>query len=232
MALIDELAQLRDKTLASLDASHDYFAHTAYAWRLVQQVVREGSEFTTRNQVTGSTIDQSELSGRAQEYVTVYSTSATFQHFVSLFENFVVGFFRAWLTAYPKRLENKQVQFGTILEATDKEQIVAAVVEKKAHDLGYQRLADCLAELKNMAGLDCPKQSQIDQLAEIKASRDVLVHNNGIANAVYAEKSGARARCKDGDALELPEPYHRESWQLIKQVVSDIAAAGIREART
>jgi hypothetical protein len=40
------------------------------------------------------------------------------------------------------------------------------------------------------------------------------------------------ARFADGDTLELSDNYHRESWQLIKQVVSDVADAGINKLGT
>ncbi|MBN2293747.1 MAG: hypothetical protein JXM70_15070 [Pirellulales bacterium] len=64
---------------------------------------------------------------------------------------------------------------------------------------------------------------------EIKASRDILVHNNEIVNSLYVDKSMGRARFSEGDKLELPESYHRESWQLIKQVVTDIADAAVNK---
>ena len=193
MALIDDITRLRDDSLASLDASHNYYAHTKGAWRLVQRIVRQGHEVTIRNQATGDTADGNELSGLAQEYVTVYLTSATFQHFVSLFENFVFDFIRAWLTEYPSSLSGNQLKFQTVLESADKDDVVAAVVQKEVLGLAYKRVAEWFAYLERIAQLSCPTQDQIKQLAEIKASRDVLVHNNGIANSVYVDKSMGHA---------------------------------------
>ena len=227
MTLIDEITQLRDKWLSSLDASHNYYAHTTIAWRLVQDMVRQGNKFTIRNQATGDTVDETEFAGLAQDYVTGYLSSATFQHFVSLFEQFVVDFLRAWLTEYPGILSGKQLPFRTVLDAADKNEIVTAVVQKEVHGLAYKRVADWFVYLEKIAQLGCPTEGQIERLTEIKASRDVLVHNKGIANSVYVDKSKGHARFADGDKLELPEHYHRESWLLIKQVVSDVADAGI-----
>lgn len=232
MALIDEITQLRDACLSSLDASHNYYAHTKSAWRLVQQMVRQGHKVTIRNQATGDTVDETDLSGLAQDYVTGYLASATFQHFVSLFERFVFDFLRVWLTEYPGSLSGNQLQFRTVLDAADKNEIVTAVVQKEVLGLAYKRVADWFAYLEKIAQLGCPTQDQIHRLAEIKASRDVLVHNNGIANSIYVDKSMGQARFADGDTLELPEHYHRESWQLIKQVVSDVAEAGINKLGT
>lgn len=229
MALIAEIAQLRDDSLSSLDASHNYYAHTKNAWRLVQQMVRRGHKISIRNLDTGNTVDETELPGLAQEYVTGYLVSATFQHFVSLFERFVFDLLRVWLTEYPSSLSGSQLKFRTVLEAKDKDEIVAAVVQKEVLELAYQRVADWFAYLEKIAQLGCPTQNQIEKIAEIKASRDVLVHNNGIVNSIYVDKSMGRARFADGENLEIPEQYHRESWQLIKQVVDEVANTGINK---
>ena len=70
-----------------------------------------------------------------------------------------------------------------------------------------------------------------DSLSEIKASRDILVHNKGVVNATYLAKAGKRARHKDGEPLEIPEQYHRASWETINKVVRDLAAAAIAKVR-
>lgn len=229
MALVDKMTQLRDNCLSSLDASHDYYTHTKNIWRIIQQFVREGHEFTIRNCVTDHIVNQTELSGLAQPYITGYLASATFQHFVSLFEQFVFDLLRAWLTEYPNSLSRKQLQFGTVLDAKNKNEIVTAIVQKEVQEIIYKRIAEWFNYFENIASLGYPTEDQILKLAEIKASRDVLVHNNGIANSIYVDKSMGQARFASGETLELPEQYHRESWQLIKKVVSDIANAGIKE---
>lgn len=229
MALTDDINRLRADSLAALDASHNYYAHTKIAWRLVQQMVRQGHKVTIRNQATGSTIDENELPGLAQEYVTEYLASATFQHFVSLFEDFVFDFLRAWLIEYPGSLSGKQLQFRTVLESADKPEIIRAVVQKELAGLAYERIDNWFINLEKVVKLGCPNQEQVERLAEIKASRDVLVHNKGIANSIYVDKSMGRARFNDGETLEIPEHYHRNSWHLIKQVVSDIAEAAINK---
>ncbi|MDZ4658330.1 MAG: hypothetical protein SH868_12195 [Bythopirellula sp.] len=229
MPLIDEITRLRDETLSSLDTIHNYYFHTKSAWRIVQQVVRKGNKFTIRNRATGSIVDETELSGLAQAYVTGLLASATFQHFVSVLERFVSDFLSLWLTEYPNSLSGKELKFKTVLDATDKNKIVATVVEKELLELAYQRISDWFLYLEKIAQLGCPISDQIERLTEIKASRDVLVHNNGIVNSVYVGKSMGRARFVDGDKLVLPEDYHRDSWELIKQVVKDVSNAAIKK---
>ena len=140
MALIDEITQLRDDSLSSLDASHNYYVHSMGAWRIVQQMVQQGRKVTIRNQATGNTVDGTELSGLSQGYVTGYLAAATFQDFVSLFERFVFDLLRAWLTEYSGSLSGKQLEFRTVLDSADKDEIVAVVVQKRVWELIYTLL--------------------------------------------------------------------------------------------
>jgi hypothetical protein len=230
MALVDEIRDLEVRVLSSLDASHDYYAHTKVVWRLLQQDVKKGAIFTIRNRETGTTINQQELVGRAQLYVTDYLTSATFQQFVSLFEDYFFSLLRCWLAAFPDSLSKMQVEIGDVLKASGISEIVGAVVDKKLNDLTYKRVEGWFDYLNGLTNLNCPTAVEIEKLAEIKASRDILVHNNGIANATYLSKAGQFARYRDGDRLDIPEQYHRESWQTIKKVIQDISTAAMNKA--
>src|SRR5438105_9283931 len=138
MALADEIQALVSRTPSALDASHDYYTYTKRVWRLLQQIVQEGRKFTFRNLTTGTRVDEQVLLGRAQLYVTDYLTSSTFQHFVSLFEDFFFGTLRCWLAAYPGSLSRKQVEMSAVLKAPDKGAIVLAVVDKELTELKYE----------------------------------------------------------------------------------------------
>ncbi len=231
MALADGIQALNTRTATALEASHDYYTYTKRVWRLMQQIVREGRQFTFRNLTTGTRVDQEMLVGRAQLYVTDYLMSSTFQQFISLFEDFFFELLRCWLAAHPRSLLKKQVAIGEVLEAPDKAAILLTVVDKELNELKYKRLGQWFAYLEGLVNLGCPTAGEIEQLAEIKASRDVLVHNNGMANAIYVEKAGKRARYQAGDKLELTEQYHRESWETIKKIVNDLSTAAIAKAQ-
>jgi hypothetical protein len=81
--------------------------------------------------------------------------------------------------------------------------------------------------LEDKAKLGCPTPNEIDRIAEAKASRDVLVHNRGLASKTYASKAGKLARYQDGQRIDIPEHYHRDTWELIRKVITDISNAAI-----
>jgi hypothetical protein len=230
MTLADDIRALRDRVLADLNAAHDYYTDTTIAWRLVHQIVAAGGTFTNRNMTTGTVTAQADLVGKARGYVAEQLTEATFQQFLSIFEIFFFDLLRLWLAAYPKSLFGKMVDFEVVFDAPDKEAVTLFVVNKEIEGVSYKRPADWFAYLEARAKLGCPSTDEIDRLTEAKASRDVLVHNRGIANMIYVSKAGTLARYKAGERIDIPEPYHRETWELIRKVVTDIANAAIAKA--
>jgi hypothetical protein len=230
MALADDLRALADRSLAALHEGHDYFAFSKRAWKLLQKDIEKGRKLSLHNPATGTKVDEEVLHSLAPHYVAEYPRTAVFQHFVSLFEDFVLDLLRRWLAAYPGSLAKKQIEFGMVLQAPDKTALTFAVVDRELNELKYERVGEWFAYLERLAKLGCPTSAEANRLAEIKASRDILAHNKGIANAIYVAKAGKLTRCKDGELLEIPEQYLRESWETIRKVIRDVAAAAVKKA--
>lgn len=61
-----------------------------------------------------------------------------------------------------------------------------------------------------------------NKYVEINATRDLIVHNNGIVNEFYIRKSGDRARAQPGDRINVDFEYFDESISCIKDLVISI----------
>lgn len=227
MALADETAALRDRALIALNAAYDYYTDTKIAWDLVCQVIAAGHRFSIRNQLTGTLTTHTDLANRSMGYVTEQLAEATFQQFISILENYFFDLLRLWLLAYPQNLIGKKVDFKVILDAPDKDAITSLVVNRELNAILYERPTGWFAYLEDKAKLGCPRPAEIDQIAEAKASRDVLVHNRGVASKTYEAKAGKLARYQDGQRIDIPEPYHRQTWELLRKVIRDTANAAI-----
>lgn len=175
-------------------------------------------------------ISERELLAKSQRYIAGYLTSATFVQFVSLFEDFIMGVLRLWLLAYIQKLDHKQVSMSVVRLASDLDAVKQIAVNRELNELSYKRLREWFTYLDGLTKLGCPSDDEIDQLAEIKATRDVLVHNRGVASPMYADKAGDKKRAEAGQPLELTASYHLASWQLIRKVVTDISTAAIAKA--
>jgi len=227
MALSADIATLRDRALADLVSAHDYYTDTKTAWRMVRNVIAAGQSFTIINTTTGTVTTQAGLAAKAQGYVKEQLAEATFQQFISVFENFVFDFLRLWLVAHPRGLGTRTVDFKTVLELPDKEAITQMVVQKELNELLYKRPAEWFGYLEGRVKIGRPSAAEIERLAEAKASRDVLAHNRGVANATYELKAGGLARYRVGERIDIPEGYHRETWDLVRKVVADVADAAV-----
>jgi hypothetical protein len=73
--------------------------------------------------------------------------------------------------------------------------------------------------------INCPTDDEVESLAEVKATRDILEHNAGVVNDVYVRKAGKKARYSVGVRIDIDDAYHLESWRLIKKVVADLCTA-------
>jgi hypothetical protein len=227
MALADDIRALRDRTVADLAAAHDYFFHTEAAWALVQQFVTTNPNFQVQNLVTGTTTPGTDLAAQASQYVSGHLAEATFQLFLSIFEVFVGDLLRLWLIAYPRGIGGKTVKLEDALDAGDLATLIARLVDHEIAEVTYKSPRTVFQYIERRIGLPLPPTAEIDQLAEAKASRDVLVHNRGVVDAEYLLKSAALARYAIGIRIEIPKPYHRATWELLKKLVGDLANAAM-----
>ncbi|MBI1918124.1 MAG: hypothetical protein HYS12_25820 [Planctomycetes bacterium] len=227
MALADEIRALRDRVLVDLNAAHDYYTDSTTAWDIVDDVVAAGRTFSVRNVTTGTVTTQADLRSKAPGYVAEQLSEATFQQFLSIFESFFFDLLRLWLLAYPQNLIGKKVDFKAVLDAPDKDAITLLVVNRELNEILYDRPAGWFAYLEDRAKLGCPTTDEIERIAEAKASRDLLVHNRGVVTKTYEAKAGKLARYQAGQRLDIPEPYHRDTWELLRKVIADIANAAI-----
>ena len=227
MPVTDDLRVIAERADHELDAVHDFFEHSKIVWRSFQILVDEGHKISAENLATGTRIDQDGLVRLAPQYTREYLAIFTFRQFVSAFEAFLFNFLHRILLHNPWQFSERQLDFGTVLKAASRDEIVSGVILRQLNELKYEHLREWFAAVNKAVKLDSPAEDEIDALAEIKAARDILEHNAGVVNEIYRRKAGKRARYEVGDHVELEDAYHLESWSLIKKVVRDVTSAAI-----
>jgi len=225
MPAAEEVRALGDRANRELDAVQDFFEHSRTVWRSFQGLVAGGHKVVAQNLATGTTIDQDELVRLEPQYVRQYLTTFTFRQFVSTFEVFLFNLLQQVFLHNPWQFAKARLELDVVLKARDREEIIAGVIAKQLNELKYESLRDWFGALDKALKLGCPTDDEIDALAEVKATRDILEHNAGVVNETYVRKAGKRARYAVGDRVEVAEAYHLESWRLIKKVVTDVAGA-------
>ena len=230
MALSDDIRALKGRALANLIAAHDYYEDTKLAWTIVREYIAAGYSVANRNKTTGTITTQADLLVKVPDYVAKQLAEATFQQFISIFESYLFDLLRLWLQAYPQNIQGRKVEIKTVLESPDKDAVILFAVNKELNEILYDRPAGWFGYLEEKLKLGCPTAEEIERIAEAKASRDVLVHNQGVVGKTYVFKAGKRARCNIGERIEIPEDYHRATWELLRKVVAEISDGAIAKA--
>jgi len=154
---------------------------------------------------------------------------------VSQFESFVADVLRNVIFCYPQKLSTKvkglsisndvPLQFlvasNSISEALEKE------IDRRINQVFYASPAFYFEYFKQITGVDTTDEAFEDYI-EIKATRDLRVHNTGRINQIYLTKAGEKARGKSGDKLEIDEQYFEHCIAVMKRV-SGIVHRDIKE---
>jgi len=230
MSLADDIRTLYERAIQELAAAHDYFVYSESAWNLVIQAAITNPGLAFQNLATGSVASGSALESLAREYPVRHVTEATFQQFLAIFESFIGDLLRLWLAAFPRSIGGKTLKLEDALDAGDLPTLIRMVVDHELADVTYKSPRKVFEYIERRIGIALPAAADIDQLAEAKATRDVLIHNRGVADAEYQTKAGGLARFSVGQLIEVPKPYHRAVWELLNKLVSELSVAAIAKA--
>jgi hypothetical protein len=240
MPLPGELRTLRDRALGELGAVEEYFRDAEQLWRLAGVLAVAGTAagpalFDAKlfggPPPAATVVEQARpelvrLAGRAQGYVAGYLAEATFLQALDLFEAFVSDLLTVWLTAHPDRLGDRDVKLFRFLQGG-----VETVIADEVKTIVYATMKDgprhWFQTWEHHTGLVGPPADQVSRLVEAKGTRDLLVHGRGTINPVYLKKAGKLARGVVGDRIDIPEPYRREVWELLRQLVTDLSDAAL-----
>lgn len=128
---------------------------------------------------------------------------------VSSFENSISDTLRILLTHIPDKLDIKN-------EPISKEQLIDGnplkqAIENKVNAVSYKNLPDILKYFTKTTGIseNIVTVDELNCLTEIKATRNLLIHNNLIENSFYRDTSGPNKRQSQGmnGRLRIDQDY-------------------------
>lgn len=148
---------------------------------------------------------------------------------VSRLESLLNDVLRTFLTRFPGKLSlglkggdsSKSVPISVVIEADDRDEILAEIVDTRLQGVFYAEPKDYLAYFENVTGVSLPEKSFLE-FVEIKATRDLVIHNNGLANDLYVRKAGKLARAEAGKPIGVEEAYFSSAISTMKNISSEI----------
>jgi hypothetical protein len=140
---------------------------------------------------------------------------------VSSFENCLNDTLKILLTHIPDKLDSK-------LENISKEDLIEGdplqkAIQNKIHNISYKNLKEIIAYFIKTTAIDEDSISEVlfDKLQEIKASRNLLLHNNLIVNSIYKETAGKLIRSpRNHGLLEIDQDYLYNSIVTLRDILS------------
>ncbi|MDB5405670.1 MAG: hypothetical protein JWL84_582 [Rhodospirillales bacterium] len=117
------------------------------------------------------------------------------------------------------------VPLDLFLAHEDRNALLERLIAMRCQELMFAKPADYLAKAAQVLSIEIPKD-RIANYLELKATRDVLIHNQGLINRLYIDKAGTKARGQLGDELVIDEDYFGDA------VMSAKALSGAMQRET
>ncbi|MET1260044.1 hypothetical protein ABV409_11900 [Flagellimonas sp. DF-77] len=138
---------------------------------------------------------------------------------VTLMETLLNDILRKILIEYPSKIPNKRkIDVEKALNATSLEEIKLYIVDNILNDIAYKSPKDYADEFNTYVGVNLLENPIFHKYIELKATRDIHIHNNGIANEIYRAKSGVMARINTDAFLPVTVQYFLQSYECCLQL--------------
>jgi hypothetical protein len=212
---------------SEIEGLQDFHVFTGYSYDSFRKMVAAGHlTGSVTNSRTSITKPVSDLASILLGYLDEELPRVVIYQVVSHYEWFFFEFLALLLQHNPHALPpKKQITIEEILAVTDRDALITKLIEKELHELKFSSVEKWFQYLDKVMRLEALTSDELARLAELKATRDVVAHNAGVANDFYVRKAGRLARARAGEHLGITRPYIYESADFLKLVVSRLTEA-------
>ncbi len=146
-----------------------------------------------------------------------------FVYGVSTFECALTDILRAFCKAEPHKIPSQEMKFTKDQILEQEEHLVEIFLDNGINNLAYGSLEKYAATFAKL--LEINKLSHIDELIEVKETRNLIVHNNLVVNRLYLSK--CKDSCRRASEMDINKPlsfdkeYARKSIELCINIFRD-----------
>lgn len=138
---------------------------------------------------------------------------------VTITEALLGDIVRTVFVRYPQKLGAKRtIQLQIVLDAQSLEEVHIRATDALLNELSYKSPADFATSVEEFLSIKLFECPAFHRYVELKATRDIHVHNRGFANDTYQKKAGSHARAKNGRFLPVDISYFLESYESCLQL--------------
>jgi hypothetical protein len=138
---------------------------------------------------------------------------------VTTIEALLGDILRETLIEFPVKISNKRkLDFEIVLEASSLVEIKISLVNTIINELSYKSPKDFAEEFSKYVGINLMEKPTFHKYIELKATRDIYIHNQGVANEIYVSKADRLSRVKSGQYLPVDIQYFLQSYECCLQI--------------
>lgn len=144
---------------------------------------------------------------------------------VSSFECMMSDIMLIMLRSFPEKLpQNQNIKKEVLLDSADIDELFSIIAEKEIRDASYKNIGEYMKYFSDVIGMFTkPEIERVNQLCEIKETRNLLVHNNLRINEAYKNKAGPNQRKpKSGEILPINVAYFISTIDCINYFITAI----------
>lgn len=228
-------ADLRSRTSA-LKIQKQAFINDTYMWViLARKAISDlpDTEFTfetprTRSPQQLRTVSRRHPNDLKSRIINKDIFNSAFVSIVAAVEDYLSKIMSLILKADPQRLKctisgvkmDEQISIIDFIDK-DKDTIIESVISSRLERLFYASPQKQLEYLDRAIGITVDDDTW-KKWIEIKARRDIWIHNGGIVNEIYIEKAKDAALCTYGQEATITLQYFQNTVALTKHMIGSI----------
>lgn len=169
----------------------------------------------------------------ARSYAGTYpelTARMSFVYLVALFDAYLFDVFYEVILHRPEVLKSgKQLSYEKALDFPSREALVEFLAKRELHELSYKSLREQVKYYEDRFGVSFEESGpSTDLLIHFRATRNLLVHNNGVVNHIYLEQLPS-SRAKLGASVKVTFDYFSMAVGALGRVSDYLAATLIHK---
>lgn len=161
----------------------------------------------------------------ANKELSDYIIKGLFTLVIAHFETMLSDFSKKVLQFYPQKLSIiKKENIALSVNNLNNGELIEQIIDNEINRIFYSNLNEQIRILQDISGVQINSNIlDIDNLIEIKETRNLLLHNNLIVNDLYLNKTkGVKRAHKKGDVINIDKEYFEKSILHILRILEDI----------
>jgi hypothetical protein len=165
------------------------------------------------------TFEKDELVSRYQHLgLTQLPINAIYQ-LITTIESLLGAIIREVLNEFPSKIPSKRkVDAEIILSSDSIDALKNRIIDSILNELNYKSPREFAVEFNHLIGINLLEKPVFHRYIEFKATRDIYIHNSGVANEIYLAKAETLARVRNGEHLPVTIQYFLESYEYSLQL--------------